>query len=499
MILKNQKNLTRLFCLLLALITVFAVAACDSNSNGATKETTADSTEATSASTTEPTSEPTTEATSASTTEPTTEPTTGNPDVPADPPVDPNVLNVKWNSGYVGSSSNSNYPNKIYNSSSAYYHYTDVITVAKAGTTITFADGNANDGGDGKYASTSAYVISSWKKVNGQWVIDLDRANYPGFATDGTSDIKASYSGGVLTYTYTTSVDNENLRLCYRSGKATEHPTVTAKVTGAKGTAYDKITLPQWIEESKQSSYYEILEGLTINAIGDSYFAGSAIDPQMVWLHLMEKKYGQTMVNKGIGGSTVSNYVDKNAMCNRFQKLPANNPQIVLIEGGRNDFNQKTPIGTLDSTDTKTFMGALNVIIDGVQAKYPNAMIVCITPWNFPDKTGFTLTYKDYVNAMMAVAEAQGVYCINASDPAVSGVDMRSDAFRAKYNTKPSDVSHLNVDGMKYVLPYFEKALAELYTKFTTPIDPVPPTTGDNDWVVEEDTDEGWGPLQPFT
>jgi hypothetical protein len=334
--------------------------------------------------------------------------------------------------------------------------------------------------------------------VNGQWALDLDRANYPGFGTGDTSDIKASYSGGVLTYSYTTSVDNENLRLCYRSGKATVHPTVTAVYTGKKGTAWDKITLPQWIEESKQSSYHSILEGLTINAIGDSYFAGSSIDPMMVWLHLMEKKYGQTMTNHGIGGSTVSTFVDKNAMCNRFQKLPANNPQIVLIEGGRNDFNQKTPIGTVDSTDKKTFMGALNVVIDGMQAKYPNAMIVCITPWNFPDKDGFALTYKDYVNAMMAVAEAQGVYCINASDPAVSGVDMRDEAFRAKYNIKTSDVSHLNVDGMKLVLPYFEKALAELYTKFTTPEEPVTPPTGGGDWNVEEDTDEGWGPLIPF-
>ena len=495
MILNNRKNLIRLSCLALALTMLFAIVACDDKNNGTTEETTAASTAAptTAAPTTEaPTTEaPTTEA-------PTTEPTTGAPDVPPDPPVDPNVLNVKWISGYVGSSTNSNYPNKIYDANGAYYHYTEVITVAKAGTTITFADGNVGDGGDGKYASTSAYVISSWKQVNGQWVIDLDRANYPGFATDGASDIKASYSGGVLTYSYTTSVDNENIRLCYRSGKATEHPVVTAKVTGAKGTAYDKITLPTWIEESKQTSYYEILEGLTINAIGDSYFAGSSIDPQMVWLHLMEKKYGQTMTNHGIGGSTVSTFVDKNAMCNRYQKLPDNNPQIILIEGGRNDFNQKTPIGTVDSIDKATFMGALNVIIDGVQAKYPDAMIVCITPWNFPDKDGFTLTYKDYVNAMMAVAEAQGVYCINASDPAVSGVDMRDTSFRSKYNIKSSDVSHLNVDGMKLVLPYFEKALAELYLDFITPDEPDTPSTGGGNWNVEEDTDEGWGPLIPF-
>jgi hypothetical protein len=75
---------------------------------------------------------------------------------------------------------------------------------------------------------------------------------------------------------------------------------------------------------------------------------------------------------------------------------------------------------------------------------------------------------------------------------------MRNEAFRAKYNIKDSDVSHLNADGMKLVLPYFEKALAELYTKFTTPETPVTPPVGGGDWNVEEDTDEGWGPLIPF-
>ena len=488
----KKQHTVRLFCLILALLMLLC--ACGKNNGGDTATTEADPTsDATGAPTEKPTEQPTEQPTE----KPTEQPTTGKPDVPPDPPTDPDVLEVKWNAGYVGSSGNSSgYVNKINNAGGAYF-YTDVITIPKAGTTITFSDANKNDGGDGKYTSSAAYVFSSWKKEGNNWVIDLDRANYAGSGTS-LSQILISYQNGAVTYSYTTSVDNENLRLCYRGGKATVHPEVTAKYTGKEGTAKDKITLPQWIEESKKTSYYEILEGLTVNAIGDSYFAGSDIDPMMVWLHLMEKKYGQSMTNHGIGGSTVSTYVDKNAMCNRFQKLPSNNPQIVLIEGGRNDFNQKAPIGTVNSTDKSTFMGALNVVIDGVQEKYPDAMIVCITPWNFPDKSGYTLTYKDYVNAMMAVAEAQGVYCINASDPAVSGVDMRDDAFRAKYNIKPSDVSHLNADGMKLVLPYFEKALAECYEQFLKTAEEEKPSTGNGNFNVEEDTDTGWSPLIPF-
>jgi len=50
-----------------------------------------------------------------------------------------------------------------------------------------------------------------------------------------------------------------------------------------------------------------------------------------------------------------------------------------------------------------------------------------------------------------------------AADPAVSGVDVTSADFKSSYLISPNDVSHLNVEGMKLVLPKFEKLIAELY------------------------------------
>lgn len=430
-------------------------------------ETTGDATTEPTTSATEPgTTEPSTSTTEPSTTEPNT--STNEPST-TEPSTEETVLELKWNLGYVGSSTNTSHKNELFPTGGS-YSYTDVFTVAKAGTTITFCDSNTNDGGDGKYASAAAYVVSSWKKVNNEWVLDLDGANYPGSASS-LSKILVSYENGVVTYSYTTSIDNENLRLCYRSGQKPSttvlHPTVTAQWTGKTGTAADIYELRIWIEESKKTSYHSILEGLTINAIGDSYFAGSEIDPAYVWVNMMGKKYGQNMNNYGIGGSSLSNCANaSNPMCNRYQNMAKNSPNIVLIEGGRNDYNKGAAIGTVTSRDTATFMGALNTMIDGVKQMYPDAMIVCVTNWNFPNNRDMSLVSLDYANAMRSVAEAQGVYCIYAYDPAVSGVDMTNEAFRTKYNIKPADVSHLNEDGMKYVLPYFEKALAECYEDF---------------------------------
>ena len=75
---------------------------------------------------------------------------------------------------------------------------------------------------------------------------------------------------------------------------------------------------------------------------------------------------------------------------------------------------------------------------------------------------------------------------------------------------KPSDVSHLNPDGMKLAFPYFEKILTEYYEDFLTPDvpedpenpenpeDPEDKPSGDSNFNVEEDKDTGWSPLIPF-
>ena len=58
------------------------------------------------------------------------------------------------------------------------------------------------------------------------------------------------------------------------------------------------------------------------------------------------------------------------------------------------------------------------------------------------------------------------IVCLYAADPNTIGVNMNDSAFRAKYCIKPDDVSHLNLDGMKMVLPFMEQFIASEYAKF---------------------------------
>ncbi len=378
------------------------------------------------------------------------------------------AVNVTWLQGYVGSSTNvQGNINTVYTGATDYVH-TDVFTVAKAGTTVWFIDHKAN------FASTSAYVFSSWKKVDGAWVIDLDGTNIPGNKANPNDNIIPTANGGVL-YTYTTKADNENLRLCYQCKDQPSRPTVY--IASKDGTGIKPVDqLAEWIEQMKNGNeYYKNLEGLTVSAIGDSYFQGDSLSTEFVWLNLMRRVYaGMTLNNYGQNGTTVANY-NSNSMVNRYtQMFNAKDPNIVLIEGGRNDYNKGILVGDVNSTNKDTFCGALNVMIDGIQAKYgENVMIVLISPWNFTgSKTvtdngvSVTYTYKNYVDGMKAVAEAQGVYFIDASNPETVGVDMTSSEFKSKYSINGSSISHLNLEGMKYVMPKFTKILSEYYADF---------------------------------
>lgn len=215
----------------------------------------------------------------------------------------------------------------------------------------------------------------------------------------------------------------------------------------------------------KTEAYYEKLSEITMYALGDSYFAGNGIgDKANAWPSQLASKYGMSHVNDGVGGSTVANYDGypdtKIPMVLRYEEtLPAGDVDIILVEGGTNDRGQGIPIGkNSDETDT-TFKGALNVILNGLEEKFPNALIICVTPWNAPENAA-------YVTAMIELCENRNIAYINAADPDVVGVDMTDASFRAKYSIKPDDVSHLNMYGMQLVLPCFEKLIAEIYYEY---------------------------------
>lgn len=134
--------------------------------------------------------------------------------------VDGAKIDVVWNFGYVKADGS------IVASGSA-YSYTDVIVVPKAGSKVTFTDTNKNGTA---FCSNSALVFSTWIKDGETW----------GFLS-GVKGEEGTFTSAPVVYSYTSTKDNELVRLCYRSEEkanapidAADRPVVTLKTPVAE-------------------------------------------------------------------------------------------------------------------------------------------------------------------------------------------------------------------------------------------------------------------------
>ncbi len=268
------------------------------------------------------------------------------------------------------------------------------------------------------------------------------------------------------------AVEFEVIRLC-NAMIVTSNNVPSAKYAKLKAmsefNSQDEAAL--WLV-GETEDYYDVLEGVKMYAIGDSYFGGSQLGQHQTWVNLLGYKYGMTFHNYGIGGNTVATARGQSSnqppMHSRYDQMPTDG-DIYIIEGGRNDRHYSVPFGQNDGKTLTSFKGALNVIIQGIQAKNPDAFIVLVTPWSYATETGYLGTNNDYADAMKELAEYYNdphIVCMYAADAEYTGVDMADARFRAQYCQTASDVSHLNADGMYLVAPKFDQWLAEAYAQF---------------------------------
>lgn len=226
------------------------------------------------------------------------------------------------------------------------------------------------------------------------------------------------------------------------------------------------------MENKAEKEYYNVLENKTVSFLGDSYFAGNGLDKSLVWPYMLASKYNMNYGNYGMNGSPISNYVTTiSPMVDRYMSMADNSPDIVIVEGGRNDFCQRVALGEDGSFDTKTFKGAVRYLLTKLKDKYPNAVIIGVTIWDYYTeeenqqnyKLGYSWTCSEYGKAFIKVCEDTGTPYIDAMDKIAIGVDVTDATFRQKYCMAVDDRSHLNSEGMKKVLPIFEKRIAEIY------------------------------------
>ncbi len=217
------------------------------------------------------------------------------------------------------------------------------------------------------------------------------------------------------------------------------------------------------------------LRGLNVLAIGDSLFNGHYLAGNETWLAMVANAYEWNFTNLGVNGSTIAKdpAIDSRSMydhlvnnvnykyggsaatytCGNVAGVSADEVDLILLEGGINDYQKGFPIGDMTNADdlasVKNFTGAVNQTILLLKQMYPNATILLTTSWHNPPTSEFSVDALKAVKTTL-YAEDSKVLVLDAGNPTLNGgVDMSSYDFRVEYGYAANDSYHLNVEGMK--------------------------------------------------
>ena len=240
------------------------------------------------------------------------------------------------------------------------------------------------------------------------------------------------------------------------------------------------------------------LEGITWNVLGDSITSTNYSRPN--WWEIIKDKYNITVNNYGISGTTLAHTDDRhlwdynfkkldaeaigynpedpntwstgNCMCERFSKMN-DDADLITVMGSTNDGSVK--LGTWDSTDTSTFYGALNVLIQGLINKYPNKKIAFFTPIQSANcyKTNVAnasaeldkKTSNDTLSLQLR-AEAIKRKCRQYSIPCLdlfNGSGINGFGERKTENYRSGDTLHPSVNGNKNMSVVIENFILSLF------------------------------------
>ncbi len=192
------------------------------------------------------------------------------------------------------------------------------------------------------------------------------------------------------------------------------------------------------------------LKGKKINFLGDSITEGAGAScPENVYHQVMKRKYGLSEArNYGIGGSRFARQINPDYslpcdhdFCERLHTMD-DDADIVVVFGGTNDFGHgDAPIGTPSDREPNTFYGACHYICKNLMEKYPESVIVFMTPCHRyaetmtnGDANNKAYNYGDlkaYVNIIREVAEQYSLPVVDLY--ASSGIQPNVEVNREKY------------------------------------------------------------------
>lgn len=213
--------------------------------------------------------------------------------------------------------------------------------------------------------------------------------------------------------------------------------------------------------DSERQSLKVALSGLigkTLNCLGDSITNGAAGKSYGTQI---SEKYFMNYNNYGINANALTSDDDagsNNPMCIRYSEM-SDDADIVFVMPGYNDSESESKLGTKDSTDKKTFYGAMKILCEGLIRKYPTKTILFSTYPNTGSTTETTIntTYPRKCEIIKEVCSWYSIPCLDLY--ACSGVTGQIQEQQQLYY--PMDGYHPATIGYTKMLPAIENFILQ--------------------------------------
>lgn len=201
------------------------------------------------------------------------------------------------------------------------------------------------------------------------------------------------------------------------------------------------------------------LQNKKINFLGDSITEGSgASEHPKCYVSQVADLSGAVCRNYGIGGTRIAKQTAASEnprydlyFASRVDSMDSD-ADIIVVFGGTNDYGHgDAPIGTMQDRTPDTFYGGLHSLYLSLLEKYPESVIVVITPTHRCDednpcgsnKTEPVAPLKTYVNIIREVAEYYSFPVLDLF--ATSGIQPEVKLMKLKYmpdGLHPNDAGH---------------------------------------------------------
>lgn len=204
--------------------------------------------------------------------------------------------------------------------------------------------------------------------------------------------------------------------------------------------------------------------------LGDSMTAIINTNATVYYHEILSSNWGSVRSdNLGIGGSTIGTI--STPMSERYTTIP-DDADFISIFGGINDYTHDQPLGAYGDVTNDTFYGALRVLCEGLQTKFPQVPKIYVSPirigpdgvssFNAAVKNGLGFTQKQYEDAIELVTADYGIPHLSLYHN--SGVTF---AIKAQSDIYSVDTLHPNDSGQALIAQKIQQFINYHFAKVT--------------------------------